>query len=60
MIEIKCTKVQYERLIHAAQSYYEKNVCFLGKTFYSCPIINRQRFTDCAECLRKHIKRVQR
>ncbi len=60
MIEIKCTKAQYERLICAAKTYYEKDVCFLGKTFYSCPSINQQSVTDCDECLRKHIKRVDK
>lgn len=57
MIEIKCSKAQYERLMDAARSYYENDKCFLGKTFRSCPYIDSKE-KSCPECLREHIKRI--
>lgn len=58
MIEIKCTKAQYERLIECTKSYYEDGKCFLGKTIrFTCPNFNKPNI-DCGKCLREHIKRV--
>lgn len=62
MIEIKCTKAQYERLIECAKSYYENGKCFLGKTIiYTCPCNNKPSIIQsCDDCLRNHIKRIPR
>lgn len=60
MIEIKCTQAQYDRLIDCAKSYFENDRCFLGKSYFTCPSINNPEITECDECLRKHIKRIQR
>lgn len=59
MIEIKCTKAVYERLIEMAESYFDTSTrrCFIGKTYHTCPA-ERNRELSCEECLRKHIKRV--
>lgn len=59
MIEIKCTKAVYERLIEVATTYYDTkaNCCFLGKKLYTCPAERNKELT-CNECLRKNIKRV--
>lgn len=59
MIEIKCTKAVYERLIEATYTYFDTSTqrCFLGKTYLSCPAERHKELT-CKECLRKHIKRV--
>lgn len=58
MIVIKCSKAQYERIIDAGKSYFENNKCFIGKTFYSCPTIQKNSNIKCDECLRKNIKRI--
>lgn len=58
MIQIQCTKAQYDRLIDAASTYFENNKCFLGKTFLSCPYIDTINKITCEDCLRMRIKRV--
>lgn len=60
MIEIKCTKAQYNRLISCAKSYYENGKCFLGKSvYYNCFYYNKSSVVNaCEECLKTHIKRV--
>ena len=59
MIEIKCTKICYERLIEMAATYFdtESKKCFLGKTFFTCPAYT-DRSIECKTCLRRHIKRI--
>lgn len=59
MIEIKCTQAVYERLIDAAQTYFDTNTnkCFLGKTLGSCPMVQRKE-PNCESCLRNRIKRI--
>lgn len=62
MIEIKCTKAQYDRLIECVQSYYEDGKCFLGKSIrFTCPNYkDKNTAISCEECLKKHIKRVDK
>lgn len=63
MIEIKCTKAQYDRLIECAKSYYnnDSGKCFLGKKIWlSCQTHTKGIDISCEECLREHIKRIPR
>ena len=59
MIEIKCSKTQYDRIIKALVRHgqlYGK--CVFGKDGYTCPSLNgRGEKTTCAECLHKNIVR---
>ena len=60
MIEIKCSKAQYERFIDCVSGSYitADNKCILGKSWASCPATNgKNPDLRCEECLRKHIKR---
>ncbi len=59
MIEVKCSKEQYNRLIKALmQSGLVGDRCVLGKDGYSCPICTgKSGETDCKKCLEKNIKR---
>lgn len=59
MIEIKCTKAQYKRLIKALnQCGLVDGKCVLGKDGYSCPIcVGASNELDCRKCLESHIVR---
>lgn len=59
MIEVKCSKAQYNRIIKALmQSGLVNGKCVLGKDGYSCPICTgASNELDCKKCLEKHIKR---
>lgn len=57
MIEIKCSKAAYERIIEAC-AYADK--CVLGKSAFTCyglKLDKRSLNYNCKECLREHIKR---
>ena len=55
MIEIKCSKLQFNRILEAMQDYYDTDKCILGKTCKSCPACN-DKDNDCKICLSKHVK----
>lgn len=60
MIEIKCSKAQFERFMDCFNVSYltADNKCILGKSWTSCPATNgKNPDLRCAECLRKNIKR---
>lgn len=59
MVEIKCTKAQYKRLIKALnQCGLVDGKCVLGKDGYSCPIcVGTSNELDCRKCLERHIVR---
>ena len=65
MIEIKCSKAQFNRIItNLAASGYSLNssgnaVCILGKSYHNCPAINgKSPELTCTQCLNKNIKRI--
>ena len=60
MIEIKCSKAQFERILtnltDCGMLINER--CVLGKSYTTCPALNgKNPDLRCAECLRKNIKR---
>lgn len=59
MIEIKCTKAQYKRIIKALnQCGLIDGKCVLGKDGYTCPIcIGTSSEFNCLKCLERHIVR---
>lgn len=60
MIEIKCSKAQFERFMDCISVSHltADNKCVLGKSWNSCPSVNgKNPDLTCTECLRKHIKR---
>ncbi len=64
MIEIKCSKAQFNRImtnLSTCGCLFKQNglsVCVLGKSQYSCPELNgKNPQLKCTECLQKHIKR---
>lgn len=57
MIEIKCSKRQYERIVDALRTYHEDGACGLGKTYVSCPAVLGRSDLKCDQCVRKHMKR---
>ncbi len=61
MIEIKCSKAQYKRIITAlSTSGLINGKCVLGKDGYSCPSVNgKNPSLTCTECLRKNIVRME-
>ena len=60
MIEIKCSKIQYERIIDALRCYYEDHKCGIGRSSLSCPAQTNPALHGmrCEECLKKHIRRI--
>lgn len=58
MIEIKCNKRQYERIISAASCFLSNGRCLLGKTFRTCPALYNDPNLTCDVCLRRKIKRI--
>ena len=61
MIEIKCKKTQYDRLIKSivTSTLDDKGRCFLGKTYLTCPAVTKEFDLSCEVCLRRNIKRVE-
>lgn len=61
MIEIKCTKKQYNKLIDALciSDLDSEGKCFLGKWAMTCPALNTEPELSCRGCLKRHIKRLQ-
>ena len=64
MIEIKCSKAQFDRImtnLSTCGCLSKSNglsVCVLGKSQYTCPAINgKNPQLSCTECLRKNIVR---
>lgn len=62
MIEIKCSKAQFDRimvnLITAGCLVGHK--CVLGKSQYTCPALNGKEPTlNCTDCLKRNIKHIQ-
>lgn len=58
MIQIKCTKTQFQRIIKALSvNPLENNRCVLGKTEKTCPSLNN-KVESCQECLRQHIEHI--
>lgn len=57
-IEIRCSEIQYERIIDAGKSYFKNNQCFIGKNYKLCPTFQKNGRMFCDECLRENIKRI--
>lgn len=57
MIEIKCSKAQFERIMKnlTEAGCLVDGKCVLGKGLYTC-YSTLGKVTSCTECLRKHIK----
>lgn len=61
MIEIKCSKAQYERFLSKCQTGPLINGrCVLGKNEYNCPALVGGKFYSCDECLRKNIRYIKK
>lgn len=61
MIEIKCSKTQFDRIMKnlTEGGIIVKNKCVLGKSVYTCPSINgREPKLTCKDCLKRNIKRI--
>lgn len=61
MIEVKCTKAEYRRILDAlSESGLLLNErCVLGKDEFTCPAANgKEPCLDCSECLRRNIKHI--
>ena len=62
MIEIKCNKRQYERIISSLAVSSERNkggLCVLGRSYRTCPTPDLVSITICDACIRKEIKRIE-
>ena len=60
MIEIKCTKAEYKRIINAllCSNYQDGGKCVMGKGPWTCPAINDENSKlTCEDCLKNNIKR---
>ena len=61
MIEIKCSKAQYNRILTnlTDNGALINGRCVLGKSYLTCPATNGIKpELSCKECLKKHIKHV--
>ncbi len=61
MIEIKCSKAQYNRIIEKLMFGGTVNgKCVLGKNEFTCPAVNGLKpELTCTECFKKKFKRVE-
>lgn len=62
MIEIKCSKAQFKRILTSLteSGMLFDNRCVLGKTSATCPAVNGSKpKLTCKDCLKKNIKRVE-
>ena len=62
MIEIKCSKAQFKRILASLteSGMLFNNHCVLGKSSTTCPATNgSQPNLTCKDCLKKNIKRVE-
>lgn len=58
MIEIKCSKAQFNRIIHRLMiGCLIDDKCVLGKNEFTCHFI-KGKTPSCTECLKQHIKRI--
>ena len=63
MIEIKCSKAQYNRILTNLTDcgMLINGRCVLGKSYTTCPGTNgSQPALNCRECLKKNIKHVDK
>lgn len=61
MIEIKCSKAQYERVLSKCQNGpLIDGKCVLGKNENTCPALVGDKFLSCDQCLRKNIKHIRK
>ena len=61
MIEIKCGKAQFNRIVEAMiESSLHEEKCVLGKTAYTCPAVG-DNFSSltCDKCIRAKVLRVE-
>lgn len=60
MIEIKCSKAQYNRIIYAmANAQLSNGRCVIGKSYQTCPALYVDKSLTCEACIRKRVKRIE-
>lgn len=60
MIEIKCSKAQFNRIMTnlTDAGCLVDGKCVLGKGYNTCPSLNKNKTISCKDCLNNHIKHV--
>ena len=61
MIEIKCSKAQFDRIMKnlTEGGILVNNKCVLGKSAGTCPSVNgTEPELSCKDCLKRNIKRI--